>query len=97
MTGFSQLNENKGKMLVQLLAEFKALRRKNIDILRSKGITDADLDKSAIHPELGAVTLRNLLAMWPTHDLAHDTESENNGNTTQSAHRALGKVLINNE
>jgi hypothetical protein len=71
---FSQLNENKGKMIIQLLDEFKDLRKKNIEILRSKRISDIDLDKNGIHPELGIVTLRQLLAMWPAHDLTHLTQ-----------------------
>ena len=35
------------------------------------GLTDADLDRRGRHPELGVVTLRQLLATWVAHDLDH--------------------------
>jgi hypothetical protein len=33
--------------------------------------TDADLDRKGLHPALGEVTLRELLATWTAHDLDH--------------------------
>jgi hypothetical protein len=33
--------------------------------------TDADLDRRGLHPSLGEVTLRELLATWAVHDLDH--------------------------
>ena len=71
---FSQLKANKEKTITQLINEFKDLRKKNIEILRSKKISGTDLDKNGIHPDFGAVTLRQLLAMWPAHDLTHLTQ-----------------------
>ncbi len=32
---------------------------------------DADLDRRGLHPTLGEVTLRELLAAWAVHDLDH--------------------------
>lgn len=32
---------------------------------------DADLDRRGLHPELGEVTLGELLATWAVHDLDH--------------------------
>ena len=32
---------------------------------------DADLDRRGRHPQLGAVTARQLLATWVAHDLDH--------------------------
>jgi hypothetical protein len=34
-------------------------------------LSDADLDRPGRHPELGPVTLRQLLATWVAHDLDH--------------------------
>ena len=34
-------------------------------------VTDADLDRRGMHPSLGEVTLRELLATWAVHDLDH--------------------------
>jgi hypothetical protein len=34
-------------------------------------LTETELDKKGMHPKLGEVTLRNLLATWVVHDLTH--------------------------
>ena len=34
-------------------------------------LTDADLDRRGRHPQLGVVTMRQLLATWVAHDLDH--------------------------
>lgn len=68
---FAQYEESKGKTLSQLLDEFERLRKENIDWLRSQHVTETDLDKTGIHPVLGEVSLRNLLATWVVHDLTH--------------------------
>ena len=39
--------------------------------LRALNLTDADLDRTGIHPKFGAVTARQLLATWTVHDLDH--------------------------
>jgi hypothetical protein len=68
---FAQFEESKGKSLNQLLQEFRTLRLANVKTLEGFKITDSMLDKTAMHPSLGKVTLRNLLATWTTHDLNH--------------------------
>ncbi len=68
---FAQKNESKGKSFNELLEEFKLLRTKNIEILRSKNLTANDLAKTGIHPEFGEVTLEQLLATMTVHDLGH--------------------------
>jgi hypothetical protein len=68
---FSQLDGNKEKTMAGLLNEFTRLRKINLDLLRSFRITEGDLDKTGIHPEFGAVTLRQQLATWAAHDLSH--------------------------
>ncbi len=67
----AQFDESKGKSLTQLLDEFKALREKNIQYLRSKELTDKDLEKKGIHPAFGEVTLSQLFSTWVVHDLNH--------------------------
>ncbi len=68
---FAQFEESKGKLLMQLLDEFKILRTKNIEQLRSKKLTDKNLEEKGIHPVFGEVTLAQLLATWAVHDLNH--------------------------
>ena len=68
---FAQFNDSQGKTTDDLLNEFKFLREKNIGYLRSQELTDSDLLLKAQHPELGTVTLAELLASWVVHDLNH--------------------------
>lgn len=67
----AQFAESKGRALASLLDEFAALRRENLRELEALRLTDADLDRRGRHPELGVVTLRQLLATWVAHDLDH--------------------------
>ena len=68
---FAQAHESSGKSLQQLLDEFKFLRKKNIEHLKSKKITTAALELKGIHPAFGEVTLAQLLSTWVVHDLNH--------------------------
>ncbi len=68
---FAQFEASKGKTLIQLLDEFDLLRKKNIEWLKSLKLSEMQLDKKGMHPALGEVTLRNLLATWVVHDLTH--------------------------
>ena len=63
--------ESEGKTLQQLLAEFALLRKENMIWFRSLNLLEADFDRKGMHPVLGEVTLRNLLATWVVHDLTH--------------------------
>ena len=56
------------------LAMFAALRRESLQALQGLALTDADLDRPGLHPALGPVTLRQLLATWVVHDLDHITQ-----------------------
>jgi hypothetical protein len=62
---------NADRSLSSLLAEFARLRAANLELLRSWRLTDAMLDLPGVHPSLGRVTLRQLLAAWVVHDLGH--------------------------
>lgn len=68
---FTMFEENESKSIHDLLLEFEELRRQNLEHLRSMNLSDADLDKTGVHPELGIVTLRQLISTWVVHDLNH--------------------------
>lgn len=68
---FAQFENSKGKSLQELLDEFKMLRKENLQKLKSKNISETDLDKTGIHPAFGEVSLKQLLATWVVHDLNH--------------------------
>jgi len=70
----AQFEESKGKSLGELLAEFTAARRDSLSALKRMGLTDRDLSRQGMHPELGSVTLGQLLATWVVHDLDHVTQ-----------------------
>jgi len=67
----AQERESQGKSLPQLLDEFARLRADNLAELRALNLTQQDLNRLGLHPELGAVTLSQLLATWAAHDLTH--------------------------
>jgi len=67
---FAMLERDVGVPLDQLVEQFAALRSGNLAAL-SGLVTDADLDRRGLHPALGEVTLRELLATWAVHDLDH--------------------------
>jgi uncharacterized damage-inducible protein DinB len=68
---FAQFEESKGKLLSPLLYEFKRLRKKNIEFISSKKLSDKDLEERGIHPAFGEVSLSQLLSTWVVHDLNH--------------------------
>ncbi len=68
---FAQFKDSQGKSLRELLDTFTELRAQNVDRLESLRLTPADLERRGRHPELGPVTLGQLLATWVAHDLNH--------------------------
>ena len=68
---FAQIRESQGKTLADLLDEFAGLRAQNVATLRGWNLSDRELALEGEHPELGTVTLRQLLAAWVAHDLGH--------------------------
>ncbi len=68
---FAQFEASRGKTLHELLDTFAELRAANLKRLDSLGITRQDLGRRGRHPELGPVTLGDLLATWVAHDLSH--------------------------
>lgn len=68
---FRHRTRNVGRAPDSLLAEFARLRAANLERLGSWRLTATELDLRGVHPTLGHVTLRQLLASWVVHDLGH--------------------------
>jgi hypothetical protein len=72
--GFERFNFREliaGKSINESLSEFAVLRSESMTEL---GVLVADSDllsTKGLHPDLGAVTLGNMLATWVVHDLGH--------------------------
>jgi hypothetical protein len=67
----AQFKESEGKSLGELLATFTELRGRNVAELLGMRLGEGDLGRTGRHPELGEVTLGQLLATWVVHDLDH--------------------------
>ena len=67
---FAHADRDADATLDDLVEHFARLRAENLARL-SELATDADLDRRGMHPSLGEVTLRELLATWAVHDLDH--------------------------
>lgn len=57
--------------LAQRLDRFASLRKGNLTALKQLELTPDQLQLTGEHPELGTVTLEQLLATWAVHDLTH--------------------------
>jgi len=54
-----------------LVGEFGQLRRASVERLDKASLSTPQLRMTGEHPELGTVTLAQLLATWAAHDMAH--------------------------
>ena len=68
---FAQFEDSRGRSLHDLLDEFTALRNAGVEKLVNLNPTPEQLALKGMHPELGEVTLEQLLASWVVHDLNH--------------------------
>ncbi len=68
---FAMFEKSRGKSLAELLDTFERLRAVNLKELEGMRLTAEVLEKRGSHPELGVVTLSQLLATWVVHDLGH--------------------------
>ncbi len=57
--------------LEELIDTFTRMRTENLATLRGWRLTPAQLELTGIHPEFGAVTLKQHLSTWVAHDLGH--------------------------
>jgi hypothetical protein len=67
---FAHVDRDAGATLDELVEQFAKLRSANLARLDAI-VGEADLDRRGLHPSLGEVTLRELLATWAVHDLDH--------------------------
>ncbi|HLK69481.1 MAG TPA: DinB family protein [Bryobacteraceae bacterium] len=67
--GFGDLLAN--RTVEEVLGQFAEARSANLDSLRALDLDDSKLELLGLHPELGRVNLRQLLATWVVHDLSH--------------------------
>jgi DinB superfamily len=68
---FAHVQRDRDVPLANLLQHFGELRAASLTRLRDLVTSEADLDRVGLHPELGEVTLRQLVATWAVHDLDH--------------------------
>lgn len=68
---FGQLARFGDWSLDDLLDRFAEVRRTQLQTLRGWRLDDEQLALTGRHPELGIVTLGQLLSTWAVHDLAH--------------------------
>jgi hypothetical protein len=67
----AQFSTSRSKTLAELLGEFARLRAASVQSLMKLALTADDLGRAGRHPDLGDVTLGQLLATWSVHDLDH--------------------------
>ena len=67
----AMFEKSEGESIAELLDIFARLRAENLRELQKLSLTTELLEKRGMHPELGVVTLNQLLATWVVHDLGH--------------------------
>jgi hypothetical protein len=67
---FAHVERDRDVPLPDLVDRFGDLRAENLASL-GELVGEDDLDRVGRHPELGEVTMRQLLATWAVHDLDH--------------------------
>ncbi len=67
----AQFTASESRSLADLLLEFADLRRDSLETLSALNLAESDFGRMGTHPELGVVTLGQLLATWVVHDLDH--------------------------
>jgi hypothetical protein len=68
---FAMREASRGRTIDDLLVEFGNRRDGNLKELRKLDLLLEDFCRPGLHPELGPVTLGELLAVWVVHDLNH--------------------------
>jgi hypothetical protein len=67
----AHIERDRDATLHGLLDLFAELRAQNIARIREIAIDSEMMERRGLHPELGEVTLGNLVATWTVHDLDH--------------------------
>lgn len=68
---FAQKELFEGKTIEELLIQFELIRVENLNKLKSWNLSTKDLCKEGNHPDLGRVTVKELIATWTIHDMGH--------------------------
>jgi uncharacterized damage-inducible protein DinB len=68
---YAMFEKSRGKSLGDLLDRFEQLRGESLQALEAMNLRPEMLVTRGMHPELGAVTLSQLLSTWVVHDLGH--------------------------
>jgi hypothetical protein len=68
---FAQFREDQSRPISALLDQFAFMRGENVAILQNLNLSSDDLARRGTHPELGPVTLGQLISSWVVHDLSH--------------------------
>lgn len=69
MTTHVEMAQNNS--LQDLIKKFRELRESSMKEIKAFNLQETNLKKTAIHPKLGEVNLKQLIATWVTHDLTH--------------------------
>jgi hypothetical protein len=67
----AQFGASQTRSLADLITELAHIRNTNLEKLAGWELTDEHLTLKGLHPELGEVTLEQLLSTWVVHDLNH--------------------------
>jgi len=67
----AHIERDRDASLHVLLDRFAELRAQNIARIRELVVDGDTMERRGLHPELGEVTLGNLVATWTVHDLDH--------------------------
>jgi uncharacterized damage-inducible protein DinB len=67
----AMFEKSKDQSIDDLQDTFARLRAQSLQQLDEMNLTPELLEKRGLHPELGVVTLSQLLATWVVHDLSH--------------------------
>jgi uncharacterized damage-inducible protein DinB len=90
--GFSPKSDGaKAEPTIALASEFATLRKQNLEEYAK--ITDADLEREALHAEYGMVTMSQFLHHVAAHDLMHTVQAERA--MMQPFIRGCGKWQVN--
>jgi hypothetical protein len=68
---YAMYEASKGRTMGELLEAFAAIRAGSLDGLAALGLTEEMLGRKGTHPQLGAVTVGQLVSAWAVHDLGH--------------------------
>ncbi len=67
----AMFRDDQTRPIGDLLDQFAFLRAENLVTLQNLKLGEEEFSRRGTHPELGSVTLQQLLATWVAHDMSH--------------------------